>query len=586
MILQLGLYLVICWLSSAFSYNSDVTQRPIPLVLALFWINFVVHLLALRLAVTSVNERSVLRVIVLGALAFRGVMVFSEPIQEIDIYRYCWDGAVLRNGVSPFDYSPRRANTSKLGEAGISTQLTRLIKLRQREPGLAQALGRVHFAELTTIYPPISQLVFAVADLLTPPQATLKTRVVTMKFVIVAFDMAVLAILSKLLLLTGRHQGWLISYAWCPLVLKEFAGSGHLDAIAVCFCCLALLVFVQGIAGVQPVSRRCLLATSGLLALAVGAKLYPIALLPVLAIYTWGQHGWRWSITLCVVALGLSLLVLSPMLLAVLTPPGDQLPQMAAPTIFENPAERTLTAQTLTAQTLTAQTLTAQALTDQTARALSENAVEQSGLATFLSRWEMNDLLFMVVEENLRLSPTSSSGLSERYAEPWFVFVPQAVRAAAIKPFADCLGTTPARASFLMARIITLGLFALCVIWFSYRASVAGNAPALLEYSFLTLAWFWLLAPTQNPWYWTWALPLVAFARSKVWLAVSGLSLIYYLRFWCMYQFPDQDIWLEGYPGTRFFDYVIVWVEFGPFLLVLCVNHLLHACKTRATIPR
>ena len=38
----------------------------------------------------------------------------------------------------------------------------------------------------------------------------------------------------RLLTQTGRHRGWAIAYGWCPLVIKEIANSGHLDALATC----------------------------------------------------------------------------------------------------------------------------------------------------------------------------------------------------------------------------------------------------------------------------------------------------------------------------------------------------------------
>jgi len=82
----------------------------------------------------------------------------------------------------------------------------------------------------------------------------------------------------------------------------------------------------------------------------------------------------------------------------------------------------------------------------------------------------------------------------------------------------------------------------------------------------------WLLCPTQNPWYWTWALPLLPFARSRVWLAVSGLSLLYHLRFWLSYHWPDTSVWESGYFGPVFFDFVVTWVEFAPWLLLLAIG--------------
>ena len=93
-----------------------------------------------------------------------------------------------------------------------------------------------------------------------------------------------------------------------------------------------------------------------------------------------------------------------------------------------------------------------------------------------------------------------------------------------------------------------------------------------MESVFLTLAWFWLLLPTQNPWYWIWALPFVPFARNRAWLALGGLTLLYYLRFWLGYHWPNSPVWHTTYSGEVFFDYVVTWLEFAPWLVWLAIS--------------
>ena len=92
-----------------------------------------------------------------------------------------------------------------------------------------------------------------------------------------------------------------------------------------------------------------------------------------------------------------------------------------------------------------------------------------------------------------------------------------------------------------------------------------------LRAAFLTLVWFWLLLPTQNPWYLTWALPLLPFAGHRAWLALSGLAFIYYLRFWMTAQFPSPLLG-TSYAGPEFFDYVVTWLEFAPWLVWLAMT--------------
>ena len=81
----------------------------------------------------------------------------------------------------------------------------------------------------------------------------------------------------------GKPASWIAVYAWNPLPLWEFAGSGHIDAAMIAFVALALW------------SRRPWLTG---LALAGGTlvKLYPAALLPAL----WRRWDWRMPAVFCV----------------------------------------------------------------------------------------------------------------------------------------------------------------------------------------------------------------------------------------------------------------------------------------------
>ena len=64
-------------------------------------------------------------------------------------------------------------------------------------------------------------------------------------------------------------------------------------------------------------------------------------------------------------------------------------------------------------------------------------------------------------------------------------------------------------------------------------------------------------------------LPLLPFARSRVWLAMSGLVLLYYLRFWLGYHFSDEPVLGTVYRGTAFFDLVVTWFEYAPWFVCL-----------------
>ena len=62
-----------------------------------------------------------------------------------------------------------------------------------------------------------------------------------MKAVMAAFDILAIIALLPLLTLVGRDRTQVLIYAWLPLPVWEFAGSGHIDAAAAGLLALALL---------------------------------------------------------------------------------------------------------------------------------------------------------------------------------------------------------------------------------------------------------------------------------------------------------------------------------------------------------
>jgi len=190
-------------------------------------------------------------------------------------------------------------------------------------------------------------------------------------------------------------------------------------------------------------------------------------------------------------------------------------------------------------------------------------------LRAFLGEWEMNDFLFLIVVENLRPARDVAPEI-----RPWFSIVPDEWRSGLVALASPLLAVEEARIPFLLARIVTASCFILIAGWLAWQGATSRTAAGWLNAAFLTIAWFWLLLPTQNPWYWCWTLPFLPFARSRAWLAVSGLAFVYYFRFWLMRYFGDTAVAGTGYGGPLFFDYVIVWLEFGPWLAWLAAGTL------------
>ncbi len=188
--------------------------------------------------------------IILGvAVACRLATLFSDPYLSSDIYRYVWDGIVQHAGINPYRYVPADAHLAFLRDAS--------------EGNIYPAINRASYAH--TIYPPVAQMLFWITTFISP-------TVTCMKTVLILFEGLTLWTIIKLLQTLNRPREQAILYAWCPLLIWEIAGSGHLDAAAMAFIGLALLFRYR--------QRRVL--TGLFLALAVLTKLYPLVLFPAL----------------------------------------------------------------------------------------------------------------------------------------------------------------------------------------------------------------------------------------------------------------------------------------------------------------
>ncbi len=525
--------------SHRFAYETVSEDRPFLTLTGVAILAFATYLFAVFSLRPRLNCRvrsgEVLEFAILMRLP---LLAFSHPIQEIDYYRYLWDGRAIVEGVSPLRFSPANLDSyrlTSLTEAGtkdfvtIPREAVTLLAVLERSPAIREIFERIDHRGVTTIYPLVAQVVFAAAALITPESASLLSHILVLRGVLTGFDIGVIVMLILILNRLKLPVGLVISYAWCPLVLKEIANGSHMDGIAVFFTTAA---FYASIIATQDENSNRTIKFSALswlmLVLAIFSKLYPLVLVPIFAAYSLNRWKW-WALLAMVPAIFLSVGMLV----------------ISSNAVNEKPS------------------ITRADASDDDM--VSENP---DGLSAFLSRWEMNDLLFSVVRENLRV-PDLDSGSAPR-PEPWYAITPDSVRrswARLISHFS--FGREPIAPDFAGARIICSCLLGLFILAQSIKLLFLRESGAkdLGECAFLTLAASWYLSATQNPWYWVWGLPFLEFARSRVWTLVSGFALLYYVRFWLIYQFPDP-FW-QQYSGRRFFDEVVVWFEHLPLLLAV-----------------
>ena len=157
-----------------------------------------------------------LLIILYFAICFRLCMWVSVPSLSDDIYRYLWEGKLVAAGINPFLHAPSDPSLDHLHDPAV--------------------FPHINHKEYPAIYPPLNQYIFALSVLVKP-------TITVMKMPFILFDLLTIAVLLLILRESQMDPCRVIIYAWNPLVVMEFAGSGHLDSAGMFFLLLALYLF-------------------------------------------------------------------------------------------------------------------------------------------------------------------------------------------------------------------------------------------------------------------------------------------------------------------------------------------------------
>ena len=160
------------------------------------------------------HPKAVLLILVVAAL-LRGI-AFQVPVGlTTDGYRYVWDGRLQSAGINPYLMIPNDERLKPLRDATIYPN----INGADRYP---------------TIYPPVAQIAFWIGT-------KLNDSIDGMKLLMALAEAVTIWALLAWLRAEQLPPERVLIYAWHPLPLWEYTGSGHIDAVAVAFVCLGLL---------------------------------------------------------------------------------------------------------------------------------------------------------------------------------------------------------------------------------------------------------------------------------------------------------------------------------------------------------
>jgi alpha-1,6-mannosyltransferase len=173
-----------------------------------------VYLLAVGVTWRGGFSRRALAALLGLAVVMRLGVLAAPPHLSDDINRYVWDGRVEAAGINPYRYIP------------VDPHLAAL-----RDDKIFPNVNRNTYAP--TIYPPVAEYIFFLAT-------RVSQSLTCMRATMLVFELVTVLLLIRLLMLFELPRERILIYAWHPLLLWEFAGSGHIDAAVLSFATLAL----------------------------------------------------------------------------------------------------------------------------------------------------------------------------------------------------------------------------------------------------------------------------------------------------------------------------------------------------------
>jgi alpha-1,6-mannosyltransferase len=148
---------------------------------------------------------------------------------------------------------------------------------------------------------------------------------------------------------------------------------------------------------------------------------------------------------------------------------------------------------------------------------------ERSGFVAYSDGWEMNDAVFMVFDKGIRTALSPSALTKEDLSR-------------------------------IVRAVVALSIIA----WIGFLCRRPMQGPQdLMNRMALAAGFFFMVSPTQFPWYYLWILPFLVFAPRPSLLILTATLPLYYLKFY-----------YAALDSVAFFHYRIVWIEFLPVLLL------------------
>ncbi len=227
------------------------------------------------------------RTILVFAVIFRALFLFDDTCRlSDDVYRFIWDAEQLAVGQNPYEWTPR--------QWAVQNPNT----IFDEHDDLYSSLNS---KEYYSVYPPVCQMVWSNSAWIAKLAGvgnSLGHRIIFLKIIYFIIEITTLLLLVNILLKRGQAGQLAGIYALNPLIITEFTGNLHPEAMMILLLVMAsLLAF----------SKRPLLASIPF-GFAISTKFIPLLFVPFLA----KQYGWKKTLLFGSLSVGVAALLFVP----------------------------------------------------------------------------------------------------------------------------------------------------------------------------------------------------------------------------------------------------------------------------------
>ncbi len=220
--------------------------------------------------------------LVLTGIIFRLVLLAAVPNLSDDFYRFIWDGNVLLQGISPYEFTPTEL---------INSQDIQIEKSQELYAGMSELSRGVH-----SNYPPLNQIFFAITSFL--GGGTVMGSIIAIRGIHILSDLGIVYFGRKLLKQLNYSPHLIFWYFLNPLIVLELTGNLHFEGVMLFFFLAAIYLchttkWARG---------------AVIYGLAISTKLIPLLFLPLFLPFL----KWKKSIFYYIISLGVAALTVVP----------------------------------------------------------------------------------------------------------------------------------------------------------------------------------------------------------------------------------------------------------------------------------